>query len=433
MLERRHWAKEAHFDKPHESPAEPPFMKLLFVHQHLGAQGGAEANIQLSARELQNRGHEIALLHGSGTGKSEDEWRRTFTERFDLAERAGSGKAHEAVRHFQPELIYVHNLDDLEVMEVLLDSGLPIVRMVHDHGMYCMRGYKYNYFTRVPCSRPASFYCVFPCLAFVARDRSGRLPVKWVSYAKKRKEIKLNQRCQRLVVYSQYVKEELLRNGFDAQRIEIHVPIRCWGTEAQVSSFNDRNLILFAGQIVRGKGVDVLLEALTKVKTPFECIVLGDGNHREYCERLCRNLGLGGRVHFQGFVMRNELRSFYLETSVFVVSSLWPEPFGLVGPEAMRYGLPVVAFDAGGVREWLIDGETGYLVPWMDTDLFAARIEQLLANKELARSLGRRGLERVNHEYDAVRQIDSLEGMFRRVRYEARESRLNNSMAGFAE
>jgi len=95
--------------------------------------------------------------------------------------------------------------------------------------------------------------------------------------------------------------------------------------------------------------------------------------------------------------------------------------------------LPVVAFDAGGVREWLIDGETGYLVPWMDTDLFAARIEQLLANKELARSLGRRGLERVNHEYDAVRQIDSLEGMFRRVRYEARESRLNNSMAGFAE
>ena len=405
-------------------------MKLLFVHQHLGAHGGAEANIQLSARELQSRGHEIALLHGSGTGKSEDEWRRTFSARFELTEKSSGLKVSEVVHNFQPELIYVHNLDDLEVMEVLLDSGLPLVRMVHDHGMYCMRGYKYNYFTRVPCSRAASFYCVFPCLGFVARNHSGGLPVKWVSYAAKRKEIQLNRRCHRLVVYSQYAKEELLRNGFDGQRIEIHVPIRCWGTEASVSSFSDRNLILFAGQIVRGKGVDVLLQALAKVKTPYECIILGDGNHRGYCERLCRKLGLNERVRFQGFVLRQELKEFYLETSVFVVSSLWPEPFGLVGPEAMRYGLPVVAFDTGGVGEWLIDGETGFLVPWMDIDLFAARIEQLLTDKKLARQLGRRGLERVNHEYDATRQIDGLESMFRRVR---NESQFNHSMAGFSE
>lgn len=410
-----------------------PVMKLLFVHQHLGAQGGAEANIQLSAKELQRRGHEIGLLHGSGTGKSEDEWRKTFSWRFVLPDETGAESVNKVVREFQPELIYVHNLDNLEVMEALLNSSLPLVRMVHDHGMYCMRRYKYNYFTRVPCFRAASFYCVFPCLAFVARNRAGGFPIKWVSYTAKRKEIRLNQRCQRLVVYSQYAKDELLRNGFDAQRIEIHVPIRCWGTEAQVSSFSDRNLILFAGQIVRGKGVDVLLEALAKVRVPFECIILGDGNHREHCEQLCARLGLNGRVRFQGFVLRQELKSFYLETSVFVVSSLWPEPFGLVGPEAMRYGLPVVAFDTGGIREWLIDGETGYLVPWMDTDLFAARIEQLLTNKDLARQMGRRGLERVNHEYDASRQIDSLESMFRRVRYEAHVNGVNNSMAGFAE
>src|SRR6266404_5811608 len=150
-----------------ESRAEP-FMKLLFVHQHLGAQGGAEANIQLSARELQNRGHQIALLHGSGTGKSEDEWRRTFTCRFSLPEEPTAETVHATIRNFEPELIYVHNLENLEIMEALLDSRLPIVRMVHDHGMYCMRGYKYNYFTRVPCSRPTSLYCIFPCLAFVA-------------------------------------------------------------------------------------------------------------------------------------------------------------------------------------------------------------------------------------------------------------------------
>jgi glycosyltransferase involved in cell wall biosynthesis len=86
----------------------------------------------------------------------------------------------------------------------------------------------------------------------------------------------------------------------------------------------------------------------------------------------------------------------------------------------MRYGLPVVAFDAGGIREWLTDGENGFLVPRMDTTRFAARIEELLRNKDLARQMGRRGLERVNREYDSVRQIDTLEDLFLRVIEEAR-------------
>ena len=120
-------------------------------------------------------------------------------------------------------------------------------------------------------------------------------------------------------------------------------------------------------------------------------------------------------VHFKGFVSRQELKNYYLESSVFVVSSLWPEPFGLTGPEAMRYGLPVVAFDAGGIGEWLIDGENGFLVPWMDTEKYAQRIEELLRNKELARRMGQRGLELVNENYDSNRQIDRLETLFREL------------------
>src|SRR6185369_3004667 len=91
------------------------------------------------------------------------------------------------------------------------------------------------------------------------------------------------------------------------------------------------------------------------------------------------------------------------------MGSLWPEPFGMAGPEAMRWGLPVVAFDAGGIREWLTDGEDGFLVPWMDTRRYASRIEQLLSDKTLARQLGRNGMERVNRVYDSRRQVDVLE------------------------
>lgn len=390
-------------------------MKILFVHDRFGALGGAEVNIQLTACELKRRGHRVGLLHGPGTGKNEQTWAETFPERFDFADKTAF---EEVVEDFAPELIYAHKIENLDAFRTLLDSGIPIVRMVHDHQMYCMRGYKYNYFTRKICTRPTSMHCIFPCLGFLGRSPDRKL--QYVSYREKRREIRLNQQCARLVVYSDYSRQELVRNGFDPEKILVHVPIPCEGDKAPSASFSNRNLIIFAGQIIRGKGVDALLEALTKVEVPFECLIIGEGNHRAYCQQLCEKLGLSDRVKFPGYTSQSEMMRLYLDASVLAVSSLWPEPFGMVGPEAMRYGLPVVAFDAGGIREWLKDGENGSLVPWNDTAAFAVRIEQLLNDKSLARRMGQQGRARVNAEYESSGQIARLENLFERVIQEAK-------------
>ena len=81
----------------------------------------------------------------------------------------------------------------------------------------------------------------------------------------------------------------------------------------------------------------------------------------------------------------------------------------------MRYGLPVVAFDAGGIREWLRDGENGFLVPWMDRAQFAARIEQLLRDKTLARQLGEQGRRFARETFHFGHYISGLEQMFERT------------------
>ena len=81
----------------------------------------------------------------------------------------------------------------------------------------------------------------------------------------------------------------------------------------------------------------------------------------------------------------------------------------------MRYGLPVVAFDAGGIKEWLIDGQNGFLVPWMDRARYAARVEQLLLDKVLARQMGERGRQLVSQQYDFQKYIGGLENLFARV------------------
>jgi glycosyltransferase involved in cell wall biosynthesis len=386
-------------------------MRVLFVHERYGALAGAEANLYLTATELKRRGHTVGIIHGRPTGKAETRWNDTFADRFALS-KDGAGAVKNALAQFRPDIVYVHKMADLRVIDTLLQARARLVRMIHDHDIYCMRSYKYNYFTRKVCHRAASAYCVFPCGGFVARDRGGLLPVKWVSYFDKKKEIALNKQFNRLVVVSRYMRNELLRNGFDVQKVEIHPPVPRAGDPSVRSTFSDRNLILYAGQIIRGKGVDILLRALALIKMPFECIILGEGTHKEYCEKLCVKLGLQDRVKFLGFVPQEQLQEFYKECSAVAISSVWPEPFATIGMEVMRYGLPVVAFDVGGISDWLIDGENGYLVPTEDCATYAVRLEMLLRDKETARRMGENGLKLVNEKFSFESYIDDLEKMF---------------------
>jgi glycosyltransferase involved in cell wall biosynthesis len=130
---------------------------------------------------------------------------------------------------------------------------------------------------------------------------------------------------------------------------------------------------------------------------------------------LASRLGLQDRVRFHGFVPQDRLPEFYAHATAAVMSSVWPEPFGATGLEALRHGVPVVAFDAGGIREWLIDGWNGHLAPWMDRAAYASRVEWLLRDKAHARRLGERGRHWVRVHYGFSDYVDGLENLFRRL------------------
>jgi glycosyltransferase involved in cell wall biosynthesis len=390
-------------------------MRLLFVHERIGALGGAEVNILATAQALRRRGHTLGLAHGGRHDSDEPEWLEAFPYRIALDESAGTRGIGLALTQFEPDVIYLNKFSDPAVLGALADSGTPVIRMVHDHDLYCMRSYKYHVLTRRICKRAASLYCVFPCGANVARGRKGGFALRWVSYFAKRREIAVNKRFHRMVVASDYMREELLRNGFDSDRIEIHASVPRPIQFVEAPTFGRRNLIVYSGQIIRGKGVDVLLESLARVKSPFECIILGDGNQRAECERLCTRLGLDDRLQFAGFVPQAKVAEYYRDASLAVMSSLWPEPFGAAGLEAMRCSLPVVAFDAGAIREWLVDGVCGFLVPWKDRDAFAAKVDTLLQDKALARRLGQRGRDLADERFSFDAYVSGLEGLFVRT------------------
>src|SRR5437660_526583 len=102
-------------------------MRLLFVHQNFGAFGGAETNIQITADELVRRGHDVALMHSAETGRSTESWERTFPTRFRLPAGRRGGFVASTLDSFGPDIIYLQSLPDVELIELLLDSSVPVV------------------------------------------------------------------------------------------------------------------------------------------------------------------------------------------------------------------------------------------------------------------------------------------------------------------
>src|SRR5258708_1842023 len=98
-------------------------MRLLFVHERLGALGGAEANILVTAEELRHRGHTLALACGECTGRDESAWHEIFTERFFLAERNGAVAMQRAIDRFSPDVVFTHKMADAGVLRALLDAA----------------------------------------------------------------------------------------------------------------------------------------------------------------------------------------------------------------------------------------------------------------------------------------------------------------------
>ncbi len=164
--------------------------------------------------------------------------------------------------------------------------------------------------------------------------------------------------------------------------------------------------LLFVGRLVERKGVVHLLEALARLpaSTPARLRVVGEGPLRPALERRAAELGLEGRVAFDGFVAREVLEERYRACDAFVLPAVVDakgdtEGLGVVLVEALSYGKPVIASGVGGIVDIVRDGETGLLVPPADAGALAAAIELLAADRALARRLGRGGRALAEEEF----------------------------------
>jgi D-inositol-3-phosphate glycosyltransferase len=177
---------------------------------------------------------------------------------------------------------------------------------------------------------------------------------------------------------------------------------------------SEQPALLYAGRLVRWKGVEYLIQAMPHiVPTTTHLWIAGEGTYEETLRICAEDLGVAKRVHFLGKIEQKKLAALYRSCSALVATSFVNETFGMALCEAMACGAPVVASDFGGFREVAVDGVTGLLAKPQDPLDLAAKINVLLADPGLAHKMGRAGRDRVLSTFSWQAVADRLEEVYR--------------------
>ncbi len=394
-------------------------MRVLLAHDKgTGSRGGMQTYLANLERALRERGVEVrqlqftAAARGRRTGVAPHDNRLHLPSRGRSLDAAGAWRIARLAQRVGADVIHLHSVHYAlgPVALWLLPRLRPVVYTLHDVTPLCFRRTRLTRDGRV-CSTPVGLGCLTS--GCHAPADGGGLARTAAELVLTRLQVRALRSLPILIVPSRALAEHLRCNGIGAGRVEVlphFTPVLAYAPSPPPAAPG----LAFVGKVALGKGILELLRALALlVDVPWICRVAGTGEAEAEARELSIRLGLAGRVEFLGEVAG--ARAVLESARVVAVPSLAPESFGLVGLEAMACGRPVVAFDAGGTREWLRDGATGFLVPRGDLRAMADALRRLLTDYELCRRLGEAGARDARERFGEERHVDRLLDLYRRA------------------
>lgn len=380
-------------------------MKILHFNQHGTHIGGVEGYIADVSSALSGSGHSVGLVYFSSHDREPLLPNTMYVplDRKSSARKDNFEDLKRAIDTFKPDVAFIHAVYQSEIVKQVR-AFLPSIAYVHGPYLVCPGSAHYLRKSAKVCTKSASL----ECLIFAQTERCcfGRNPIGHLARLSSVKRLIHIYRGLPILVASHYMRQLLELNGIQGTQISILPPIM-FGISPPIF-VETLNKILFAGRIVPEKGLHLLIRALATLNGHWELTVAGDGDDLARCKELTHALGLAHRVDFVGWQDGATMSQLYQQCAMVVVPSLWPEPYGRIGPEAFSHGRPVVAFDVGGVGDWLQHGVNGLLVPPGDVDGLRNSISQLLASASLRIEMGGRARKQAERLWSIPGHLEIL-------------------------
>lgn len=356
--------------------------------------GGAEEHLHEVFGRLARRGHDVTALVSGWPGAAG----RAELDGIDIHRTAGRHTfSAGAPRYFRTALAE-HSFDivveDLNKVPLFTPSWVsaPVVLLAHH---------------------------LFGATAFQAASP----PVATVTWLLER-TIPRFYRGVPAVAVSESTKEDLIARGLDARSIDVipnGIDVRHY-TPGDDADRAERPALLFLGRLKKYKRVDLIIEAVARLAesgTDVTLTVGGAGDQDGALRALAERRGVSDRVHFAGFVSEEE-KLRLLRTSWLHVLTSPKEGWGISNLEAGACATPTVASDSPGLRESVVNGRTGLLVPHGDVQRLVEALKHLIDDEERRMRMGREARAFAEgFSWDAA--AEAFEGHFNRVVAEGRD------------
>ena len=385
-------------------------MRILIVNDGIGDAGGVHVYLDAIVAELAARGHELALAHC--TVQADDAGPLACLPRFSVA-GSGAGSSVDGIRRWRPDVCYVHNMED-PAAELHAVGSVPVVKFMHGYDSTCVSGYKTHAFPAAEaCTRSFGPACAG---IFWPRRCGGLSPVTFArDLLRTLSQRRLFGNYGAVVVASDYMRQEYVANGIDPSVVHVNPLFTSNEPDPEPRPVPAEPTVAFLGRMTPLKGGDLLVraahDASARLGARITLLMIGDGPARPAWEALARALDVS--CTWAGWVTGETRWQLLRGASLVALPSIWPEPFGLVGLEAGALGVPAVATDVGGIREWLRDGTNGVLVASpASPEALGAALARLLGDATHLGRLGA-GARRVAAEMTVARHIDRLEPVLR--------------------
>lgn len=323
-------------------------MRLLLLHDRGAVGGGADRAALEAARVMAARGHDVQVALGDGPEGIAPAWGEALGPRavHCLGPRVDSpGQARRARRLLAPAL---EPAPDWVVVSELLNPLLPgplpaatrVAKWLHAHGETCPTSVRLRP-DGTPCEVPPGLVCIRAgCVS--PGPYTGLWPI-----VRRRWLLRGLRRADRLLVASRAMERLVVGLGAAPERVR-RVPYPLSAPPRPPAPLPAEPRAMVPGRLVPAKGILEFARAFVGLGPELE--VVGDGPERGALAHLAE--GSGGRLRLAGWLQGEALEAAFARAALVVVPSLWPEPYGLVGPEALLRGRPVLATTVGGLEDW---------------------------------------------------------------------------------
>lgn len=233
---------------------------------------------------------------------------------------------------------------------------------------------------------------------------------------------KVFEEADSICANSQFTKELVASLGFKNPPVSVvHPPMFVGKIEGDSNSdeinqkfcLHDKQVLLTVARLVPRKGHALVIQALARLLPSYPNLIYvmtGSGSYEKELKYIASENKILDRVVFTGFVTDREVSLLYSRCDIYVSPSSEVdrdvEGFGIALAEASAHGKPVIAGQSGGVKDAVLDGETGLLIDKPDVEKLIDYIARLLDDKSLRDRLGRAGQKFVECELSPPAQVE---------------------------